>query len=194
MGVDVIMKQPLQITFRDISHSDAVEAYIREKAAKLDQFYDHIMACRVVLEVPHGHHHKGKLYYVRVDLTVPDGELVASRAPKEHHAHEDAYVAIRDAFDAARRQLQDYARKQRNKVKRHEPPLHGRISELVPLEDFGKIESSDGKEIYFHRNSVVDADFDSLAIGNDVRYVEEAGDEGPQASTVYIIGKYHIVD
>ncbi|MBA1330871.1 30S ribosomal protein S30, partial [Candidatus Endoriftia persephone str. Guaymas] len=91
-------------------------------------------------------------------------------------------------------QLQDYARKQRNKVKRHEPPLHGRISKLVPLEDFGKIESSDGKEIYFYRNSVVDADFDSLAIGNDVRYVEEAGDEGPQASTVYIIGKHHIVD
>ena len=77
------MKQPLEITFRDIPHSDALEADIREKAGKLDQFYDHIMACRVMVEAPHGHHHKGNLYHVRIDLTVPDGELIASRAPKE---------------------------------------------------------------------------------------------------------------
>lgn len=188
------MQQPLQITFRDIGHSDALEAAIREKAAKLDEFYDRIMSCRVVIEAPHGHHYKGKLYHVSVNLTVPDAELMVNRSPTEHHAHEDAYVAIRDAFDAARRQLQDYARKHRGKVKDHTAPAHGEISEITEMEDFGRILTSDGRDIYFHRNSVVDGDFDSLNIGDEVRFVEEEGDAGPQASTVHIVGKHHVVD
>lgn len=188
------MKQTLQITFRDIPKSDAIEADIREKAAKLDQFYDSIMGGRVIVEAPHGHHHKGKLYHVSVDLTVPDGELVVNRDPSEHHAHEDVYVAIRDAFDAMRRQLQDYARKQRGKIKSHEATPHGRVSELLPEEDCGRIQTIEGREIYFHRNSIVDSDFDSLKIGDEVRFVEESGEKGPQASTVYKIGKHHIVD
>ncbi len=187
------MQQPLQITFRGIPHSDAMETAIREKAAKLDKFYDRIMSCRVMVEAPHSHHHKGKLYHVRIDLTVPDDELVVNRTPTKDHAHEDAYVAIRDAFDAARRQLQDYARKQRGKVKSHEAPPHGWISEIVSGEDFGRIRTADGREIYFHRNSVVDGDFDSLEIGDEVRFAEETGDEGPQASTVHVVGKHHIV-
>jgi len=188
------MKQALQITFRDIPKSDAVEADIREKAAKLDQFYDSIMGCRVIVEAPHGHHHKGKLYHVSVDLTVPDGELVVNRDPSGRHAHEDVYVAIRDAFDAIRRQLQDYARKQRGKIKSHETMPHGQVSELVPEEDCGRIQTMEGREVYFHRNSIIDGDFDSLKIGDEVRFVEESGEKGPQASTVYKIGKHHIVD
>lgn len=187
------MEQPLQITFRNDLHSDALEADIREKAAKLDQFYEKVMACHVMVEAPHGHHHKGNLYHIVIDLTVPGGELVVERGPKEHHAHEDPYVAVRDAFDAARRQLQDYARKQRGKVKSHEIPPHGEISEITPMQDFGRIESSDGKDIYFHRNSVVDGDFDSLEVGDEVWYAEESGEEGSQASTVHIVGKHHPV-
>jgi cold shock CspA family protein len=185
------MEQPLQITFRNDLHSDALEADIREKAAKLDQFYEKVMACRVMVEAPHSHHHKGNLYHIRIDLTVPGGELVVKRGPKEHHAHEDPYVAVRDAFDAARRQLQDYARKQRGKVKSHEIPTHGKISEMTPRQDFGRILSSDGNDIYFHRNSVVDGDFDSLEIGDEVWFSEELGEEGSQASTVHIVGKHH---
>ena len=187
------MKQPLQITFRDIPRSDAVEAKIREKAAKLDEFYDQIMACHVVIAAPHGHHHQGYLYHVRIDLTVPNGEIVINRDPKEHHAHEDAYVAIRDAFDAARRKLQDFARKQRGDVKAHETPAHGTVLEIVPSQDFGRIQTSDGREVYFHRNSFLDSDFDALEIGDKVRFVEEAGEKGPQASTVHLIGKHNIV-
>ena len=185
------MEQPVQITFRDIPRSDALEADIREKAAKLDQFYEKIMACRVIVEAPHGHHHKGKLYHVRIDLTVPRGELIVKRGPSDHHAHEDPYVAVRDAFKAARRQLQDYARKQRGEIKTHEPPPHGTISEIIPMQDFGWILSSDGREIYFHRNSVVDGDFDLLGVGDQVWFAEEAGEEGAQASTVHIVGKHH---
>ena len=187
------MKQPLQINFRDIPPSEAVEARVREKADWLDKFFDQIMTCRVMIEAPHGHHHKGKLYHIRIDLTVPNGEIVVNRDPKDHQAHEDVYVAIRDAFDAARRKLQDYARIQRGDIKSHEIPPHGTISDLVPAEDFGRIQTLDGREIYFHRNSFIDADFDKLEIGDKVRFVEELGERGPQATTVHLIGKHNIV-
>jgi ribosomal subunit interface protein len=188
------MQLPLQITFRDIPQSDAVEARIREKAAKLDQYYDRIMSCRVVIESPHAHKNHGKLYHVRLDITVPGGEVVVSRTPDQHQAHEDIYVAIRDAFDAAKRQLEDYGRKQRREVKIHEVPPHGRVSQIVPDQDFGKIQTSEGREIYFHRNSVVNGGFEKLEVGSEVRFVESQGDEGPQASTVQLIGKHHIVE
>ncbi len=186
------MKLPLQITFRNMEPSEAVEANIREKAGKLDKFYDQIMGCRVVVEEHHQHHHKGKLFHIRIDLTVPDKELVVSREHDQDHAHEDVYVAIRDAFDAVRRQLEDYSRRRSQHVKTHETPPHGRISQLSPEEDFGKINTPDGREIYFHRHSVLNRDFDKLEIGTEVRFDEEQGDLGPQASTVKVVGKHHI--
>ncbi len=151
------------------------------------------MACRVVVEAPHKHHHRGNIYHVRIDITVPDEELVVSRDPGQQQTHDDVYVAIRDAFKAARRQLEDYARKRRGDVKSHEPPPHGRILALFPEMDYGKITSADGREIYFHRNSVLEADFDKLEEGMEVRFAEEPGDEGPKATTVYLIGKHHVV-
>lgn len=188
------MQQALQITFRDMPHSDALEANIREHAEKLDQFYDRIMGCRVMVEAPHGHHQQGRLYHVRVELTVPGKELVASRAPGGHHAHEDAYVAIRDAFAAARRQLQDFKRQQEGHVKTHTTAAHGQVMELLPDEDYGRIQTSDGREIYFHRNSLVQGDYGDLEIGSEVRFVEEVGELGPQASSVYVEGKHHTLD
>jgi ribosomal subunit interface protein len=187
------MQLPLEITFRKMDPSPAVEADVREKAAKLDEFHDNIMACRVIIEGGHKHHHKGNLYHVRIDLTVPDGELVVNREPKEHHAHEDVYVAVRDAFNAMRRQLEDHARRIRHKVKQHETPPHGRISYIAPMADYGTIVTPDGKEVYFHRNSVVDADFEKLEVGDEVRFDEEQGEKGPQATTVHVVGKHHIV-
>jgi ribosome-associated translation inhibitor RaiA/cold shock CspA family protein len=187
------MKKPVQITFRDMPRSGAVEAKVREKVAKLEEFYDQIMACRVVIESPHSHHHQGNLFHVGIDLTVPNGEIIVNRNPREHHAHEDVYVAIRDAFKAARRKLQDFARRQRGDIKIHEIPPHGFIFEIMPSQDFGRIRSSDGRELYFHRNSYLDGDFDSLEIGDEVRFFEEVGRKGLQASTVHLIGKHHIV-
>ena len=113
------MQLPLQITWRNVPKSEFVEADIRAKAEKLDEFYDHIMSCRVVVEQSHGRHKKGNLYHLSLDIKVPDKEIVITRDPAEHHAHEDMHVAIRDAFDAARRQLQDYVRMRRGHVKRH---------------------------------------------------------------------------
>jgi len=174
--------------------SEALLADIEEKAEKLDRFSDQIMACRVVIEAPHQHHHKGKLFRVSIDLTVPGGEIVASRTADEHHAHEDVYVAVRDAFNAVKRQLEDHARVQRHKVKLHTPPPHGKVLRLFPDDDYGIIESADGKEVYFHRHSVLDQQFDELALGSEVRFAEEQGEQGPQASSVALVGKHHIVE
>lgn len=187
------MQLPIQITFHNLDRSEFVEAKIRERAEKLDQYYDRIMSCRVAVEAQHKHHRHGNHYHVRVDVTVPDGELVASRQPDEHHSHTDVYVAIRDAFDAICRQLEDYGRRECREFKSHEVPPHGTIVELYPDEDRGRIETPDGRLVYFHRNSVVDADFGKLQIGAEVRFAEEMGELGPQASTVHVVGKHHIV-
>lgn len=109
------MQIPLQITIRDVEQSDALETHIREKAEKLDDFFNHIMSCRVVVEMPHKHHNQGKHFNVRIDIGVAGGEIVVNRDKAE-----DVYVALRDAFDAAKRQVQEYARKIRGEVKKHE--------------------------------------------------------------------------
>jgi ribosomal subunit interface protein len=183
----------LQVTFRNIARSDAVEAKIRERAGKLERYYDGIIGCRVVIEELHQHHRKGNHFQVRVDVTVPGTELIANREPDEHHAYTDVYVALRDAFNAMDRQLEDYARRQSRQVKAHDVPPHGLISELNPAEGYGRITTPDGRLVYFHRNSVVRADFDRLQLGAEVRFTEEAGEHGPQASAVHLIGKHHIV-
>lgn len=126
------MKLPLEIVFHNLEPSDAIEAKVRERAEKLEKFYKDIMSCRVVVEAGHKHHHKGNLYHVRIDLKVPSTELIASREPQDHHAHEDVYVAIRDSFDAMRRQLEDYSRRRRGNVKTHEPVPGRRGVETFP--------------------------------------------------------------
>jgi len=124
------MQVPLQITFRNMDPSLAVENAVRDKVHKLERFYDRIMGCRIVVEAPHRQHHKGNLFHVRVDLTVPDDELVVSREPANQHSHEDVYVALRDAFEALMRQLKEYARRRRGEVKRHEVPA---VAEAEPI-------------------------------------------------------------
>ena len=187
------MQIPLQITFRNLKRSPAVEAEVREHAERLDKFYDRIMSCRIVIEERHKHHHRGNHFHVSLDVTVPGSELVASREPDEHHRYTDVHVAIRDAFDSMRRQLEDFARRHDQQLKVHATPPHGRIVELNPEEDYGRIETPDGRLVYFHRNSVIGADFNELKIGTEVRFHEEAGERGPQASTVHLVGKHHIV-
>ena len=207
------MKIPLQITFRNMPPSEAIENNVREKAAKLDSLYDGIMSCRIIIEAPHRHHHKGKAYQVSIDMTVPGGALVVNRAPKrldaaktprpeelendlteshepsKHGAHEDPYVAIRDAFNAAARKLQDHARRKRGKVKLHEPAAVARVIRLFPIEDYGFLRTPDGRELYFHKNTVLARGFDRLEVGTEVFFAEEPGEKGPQASMVRVIGR-----
>jgi cold shock CspA family protein/ribosome-associated translation inhibitor RaiA len=178
------VKIPVEITFRGLPRSAAIEADARDKASKLDQFCDSIMACRVMIESPHRRRHKGKLYRVRIDLTVPEQEIIVNRSPNKHSAHEDVYVALRDAFAATRRQLEDYARRRRGDTKVHPVPTAARVLQIFPAQDYGFLRTDDGRDIYFHRNSLVGADFDQLDPGMEVKYVEEQGQEGPQAISV----------
>ncbi len=187
------MEIPLQITFRDFGHSDAVESRIREHVAKLEQLHDRMTSCRVMVEAHHRRHHKGRIFHVRIDITTPGREIVVNRDQHDKHAHEDVYVALRDAFSAAQRQLRDHVRERRGRTKFHEAPPHGRVVRLVANADHGFLASADGREIYFHRNSVIGADFDSLEVGTEVRFSEAVGDEGPQATSVRPVGKHHIV-
>jgi len=115
------MRIPFQITYHNMEPSAAVESAVREKVEKLGKYSDKITQCQVIIDAPHKHHHKGKLYSLTIELHVPDSEVVASRNPSADHAHEDVYVAIRDAFDSARRQLKEYEERRRGKVKNHEP-------------------------------------------------------------------------
>ncbi len=182
-----------------------MEARVREEVSKLETFYQGIMRCRVVVELPHKHHRKGDLYHVRIDLTVPGAELVVKREPslhatlrqsdsekesksyEAHAAHKDVFVVIRDAFKEARRQLQDYARRVRGQTKIHVPQPSGRVSKLFPEEGYGFLQTADGSEVYFHKSSVLNDAFNRLTIGARVTFNEEMGEKGVQASTVRTI-------
>ncbi len=187
------MVVPLQIAFENIGHSDAIEARVREEVNKLEQFYERITSARVVIGRPQHRHHKGDTYRVRIHLTMPGApDIVINRDPAATGAHEDAFVTIRDAFQAARRQLQDLVRKRQGQVKSHETAPHGVVASLHPEADHGFIASADGREIYFHRNCVEDDKYDGLRIGEEVRFSEAIGDKGPQATFVRPIGKHHV--
>lgn len=185
------MRMPLQISFRGLHSGGAADAVIRRRAEALNHFYDRIMGCRVIVERPHLHSRKGHLYQVRIDLTVPGGEIVVQRAPALDRSREDLCVAIRDTFDAARRLLQDHARRRRAEVKTHVGPRTGRVGRLFP--DYGFIVTPDGEEIYFHANSVVGDRFSYLDAGAEVRFClhEGEGEKGAQASSVVPIGRRH---
>jgi ribosomal subunit interface protein len=175
------MKITPQITLKNVPHSEAVEAKINEKIAKLDQFSDRVMSCRVVVEESQRKQHQGKLFSVRIDMTVPGRELVVNRVENE-----DCYVAVRDAFDAAKRQLEEHARMRRGDVKAHAEAPRGKVAKLFPFDGYGFIMTNDGREIYFHRNSVIEPAFDNLEEGAEVAFLEEQGKEGPQAVRVAV--------
>lgn len=180
------MQIPLQIVFRDIPRSDAVETVIREKVDKLGLFFDRITSCHVTVGFIQKHQHQGKLFNVRVDLTVPGAEIVVNRDKSE-----DVYVALRDAFDAAKRKLEDHVRRMRGNVKVHEAELHGKIDRLFAEEGYGFIRKEDGSDVYFHLYNCVHPDFDRLKVGDEVVFLEELGSEGLQANRVRI-GKHQL--
>jgi cold shock CspA family protein/ribosome-associated translation inhibitor RaiA len=186
------MQVPLQIVFEGLDSSEALESLIRSEAEKLERIFDRITSARVVVEAPHRKNQPSKIYDVRIHLTLPGGrDVVVDREPGRNRSHDDAAIAVRDAFKAAARQLQDKVKVLRGYVKAHETPPHGRIVRVD--EDHGFIAAADGREIYFHRNAVLNDGFDKLEIGAEVRFDESVGAKGPQASTVKPVGKHHIV-
>ncbi len=181
------MQSPVQVTFRDFSPSPALTAHVEKRAAKLDTFFDRIVKCHVVIESPHRHSRHGQKFHVRIDLHVPGKELVVTKTPDE--AKEDAHVAIDEAFADAERILEEFARAHKFEKKTHLKPPHGIVAKLFPDRGYGFIEADgDGHEIYFHENSLLGIRFDKLSVGARVRFAEEDGDKGPQASSVHVLG------
>ena len=202
---------PTQVAFRGLTHDDVLEDEVRERVSWLEQFYAGIVRCRVLVEVPHRHRHDGRHFHVRIEVTVPGGvPIVVSHEPSLHarlrdaedeaHRKEDevasvhryASVAIHEAFDAARRRLEDFAREQRGTVKVHEVAAHGEVAELSKVDGYGFIHAGE-QRIYFNRASVLNDAFDDLAVGAAVAFVEEKGEKGPQASSVRVLGRHHYV-
>jgi ribosomal subunit interface protein len=181
------MNIPVQITFRHIEQSPALEERIRKLMLRLEKFSAHILRCHVVVAAPHQHSRQGTIFEFRIEITVPGEQIVIDRTHPLHQSHEDPYVALRDLFRAARRKLEEYERQQRLEVKTHFEPKQGRICEIDPRRRFGRIETEDGRLVYFHRNSVVGDRFENLVTGSRVRFAEQTGDRGPHASAVHVI-------
>lgn len=193
------------ITFRGIEPSSALEAEIRARIHRLERYYRSITGCRVLVELVQRHHEFGNRYHVRIDLTVPGEEIVVAHEASLHATAQDvemprttkedepdparkhASVAVREAFDIARRRLQDYGRRQRGVVKRPTRQSRGRVVQLAPIDEYGYIEAEDGREVYFQRSSVLKGAFGRLTVGSAVSFVEEPGEKGPQASTVKLL-------
>jgi cold shock CspA family protein/ribosome-associated translation inhibitor RaiA len=185
------MQAPLQVAFHNVEGAESVRALIEEKVAWLEKTYDRITHCRVVVESPHRRHRRSNQFLVRIDLTVPGAEIAVNREPTKRDEACDLAVAIRDAFDAARRRLDEHVRRRRQQVKSHEAPPHSRVSRLFPTEGYGFLSTTDGREIYFHHRAVLNGGFGDLQVGSEVAFVEEAGDKGPQASTVRSVGRHN---
>jgi len=181
---DTTMQVPPEIAFRNVEPTPPVERAIEEGIAQLNEIHDRITSCRLMVELPHRRHRRGNLYRVRIDLTVPGAEIVVSRAPLQHTTSEEVVTAIAEAFEIARMRLIERVGKLRAEQRSVEPPPLGRVIKLVRHEGYGFLESVDGREVYFHRNAVRGRGYNSLEVGQDVRFSEGEGEKGPQASAV----------
>lgn len=182
------MQVPVKIDFKGGDPIPRLREQIDRKLSYLEGFFGRIIAARVQIVLPRGRHKSGGLYEVGINLTLPGGRLVeVQRTPSLDERFADPSFAIGDAFRRARRQLQDEARRLGGQTKLHEPRPTGRIVELNPERGFGFLLSSEGADIYFHRNSVLGSKFDELSVGSKVSFVEEVGDKGPQASAIWLL-------
>jgi len=182
------MDTNLEIAFHNMETQPELETYIRERAEKLEKLFDRLVGMRVAVEHQHRQHKTGNVYDVHIELMVPGQDIVVSRKPhkaKERYANPDARTSIRDAFEAAERQLKEYKDKLRRDVKTHDPEQPGRVSQLFPDEDHGFLITNTGTQLYFHRNSCINVDLEELKTGDPVKYVEATGDTGPTASKVW---------
>ena len=183
-----MMDRPLEVAFHNLEPSAAIEAELRRHVEKLEQRFGRLVGCRVSVEGLHRQHRKGNLFEVHVTLSLPGQDLAVSRQPqkaRERRAHPDIHASIRDAFDAAERQLESFKGKLRTDTGTPSASaLTGQVMLMEPGADHGFILTSTGSQLYFHRDSVTNARFEELREGDVVHYVEVEGDTGPVASKI----------
>ena len=184
------MQTPLQLRWHGLDPSEAIAELVGEEVTRLERLWDRITGCVVTLEAPSLHHrHAGSKYRVRIELSVPGARLVVGRDPPKTWKHGDLLPAVKEAFREAHRRLEDHLRRLDGRVKRHVPQARAEVARIEPVDGFGFLRTPDGREIYFHERSVLNGGFHRLRVGSLVRFAEEAGDEGPQASTVAPSGR-----
>lgn len=185
------MQQPVQIDFQGMDVDEQMRASIKRHVEALEQRFGRVTSCRVLVKAPGGHHLMGGLYEIHIRLTLPNGRKVEiSHTPQTDERYADKAFALNDAFKRARRQLQDQVRHLQGQVKTHDAQPLGKVVSLDRDAGFGFLETADGREIYFHKNSVLNQAFSRLRVGTRVAFAEEVGEKGPQASTVRPIGKH----
>ncbi len=182
------MQVPLELSFRNLRRDPHLVALVEEKVDKLEQVCDYLTSCRVAVERPQAHQDAGSSYRVRVNMQLPPGhEIVVSREPGQGQMHEPVETVIRRAFETARRRVTEIVERQRGEIKTHpEQQAQALVSQIYPDKGYGFIKTVDGREIYFHRNSVLNEEFDTLSIGTPVAFAEAQALEGPQATTVRV--------
>ncbi len=184
------MDTPLRVSFHNLPHSELVESAARDAIRRLEGVFDRITGCCVVIDQPHRHHRQGNHVQVKIDLKVPGTELVVKREPTAEVAPGDLIGVIHEAFEDLQRQLEQFVSRRRRFVKNHEAPPHAKVAKVFPEAGYGFLETLDGRELFFHRNSVLNQGFDRLQVGAEVTFAEEEGDKGPQASTVKPVGRH----
>lgn len=185
------MRIPLEIAFKNVDPTAAMEQLVRERVDRLSRYNRDIIACRVAVEAPHRSGNAEAVgHRVRIEVSVPGDELVVSRDRNFPGEEYDPYTAVRKAFSAMESQLKSYAgRRESQRQPRRRPP-HAVVLRMFPDDGYGFLRAGDGREIYFHENSVVNDAFDALEIGEEVRFEATEGREGPQATTVDRIGRH----
>ncbi|HSE39243.1 MAG TPA: HPF/RaiA family ribosome-associated protein [Acidobacteriota bacterium] len=200
------MQLPVQITFRNISRSREVEFRILSKVSDLEIYYPRIMGCRVVIDRPHRRHRDGNPYVIKIDITVPGKEISVNRQPSIYKERKDFHdtriskseeinleqkqmeAAINEAFNAARRMLQDHIRKQRGAIKTHEEIPHATVTKLFRRKGYGLLKTANGRQLLFEKQNVLNSDYQNLKIGTKVTYLEEETGKGPEATLIRIVG------
>lgn len=181
------MQKPLKITYRNLAHSAIIESLVQEREKMLEHFCDRITGCHVLVEALARGLQGANRLRVRIDLDVPGEQLMAViDEPCRHQACDDACVAIQHAFHDMELQLEKYIA---HTTGGFPATRRGRISELFKEMNYGKIGMNDGTEVYFHRNSVLDDAFDRLETGTPVKFIEQNGLLGAQATVVKVVGR-----
>jgi cold shock CspA family protein len=188
------MQTPVEIDFHGLKANERLRACVTKNISTLERRFGRITACRVVIKAPSERHRTRGPCEVAIRLSLPQGRQVdiarSEKAEKADDRLADPMVAINAAFKRARRRLQDQARRMRGLVKSHDGPPVATVKRFDAVTGFGFLETQDGREIYFHKNSVRDGSPGQFSPGTRVTFCEEMGTKGPQASTVKVLGKH----
>lgn len=179
----------LKIQYLGFRESEAVSAAVRDHVDSLERMTDQLMSCHVVISRPHRRRQQGNTFQVKLRLHMRGSTIVIDKDPGRNHAHEDVYVTVRDAFLAAKRKVEDFNRIRSGKIKEHVRPLHAKVLRLLPADDCGFVITEDNREIYFHRNALLNGSYDSLKVGQEVRLHETMGENGPQITSMELVGQ-----